>query len=106
MFVLVIFQRARDDAELCFERLTNHSVQGAATWIAAFESAAQELKHDAAMHAVVTLRGTKRDPIHSKPFQTPHGKTYQLIYRIRDNEVHVIRVWPPGQRPIRRKDLP
>lgn len=79
---------------------------GAETWYAAYRTAAQDLIVNAEVHAVIPLRGSKDDPIRSMPFKTRHGKTYELIYRIRDNYVHVLRVRSPGQRPIRRKDLP
>jgi plasmid stabilization system protein ParE len=104
-YALVISPEAESDAEACVVKLKRHSLQGAATWYTAFRAAAKGLIDDAEVHAIVPRRGLKKSSIRSKPFSTPHGKTYQLYYRIQDAEVRVLRVWSPGQRSLRRKDL-
>lgn len=105
-FVLVISPEAVSDAEACVEKLKRHSIQGAETWYAAFRAAAKGLIDDAEVHAIVPSRFLKKSSVRSKPFSTPHGKTYQLYYRIQNVEVRVLRVWSPGRPPVRRRDLP
>ena len=105
-YVPVVFREAFDDAQRTYDRLSRYSGLGAASWYMAFMSAAAALADEAEIHPLHPLGRRLKIPLQSKPFRTRRGKTYELLYRIVGSDVHVLRVRSPGQRPIRRKDLP
>lgn len=105
-YIPVIFREAFDDAQRNFDRLARHSALGAASWYTAFLSAATVLADEAENHPLHPLGKRLKISLQSKPFRTRRGKTYELLYRIVGAEVHILRVRSPGQRPVRRNDLP
>jgi plasmid stabilization system protein ParE len=103
-----VTDRAQEDIAELFAWLQKRSVQGAATWLDAAQSTIDRLA-DEALRYVVDPR-SKRLGVEFRlcPFQTPHGRIYVVIYSV-DGEaklVRVLRVRGPGQRPVRRRDLP
>jgi hypothetical protein len=39
-------------------------------------------------------------------FKTRHGRTYRILFLLADQEVRVLRVRGPGQRPVSKRDIP
>jgi hypothetical protein len=107
-FIVETLPRARDDILRTFARLISHSPQGAQTWLDAFDRARDDLAETAEAFSVLPESKKLGTRLRSRLFQTPQGLRYQIIYRIDKftSTVLIYRLLAPGQRPLRRKDLP
>lgn len=107
-FVVETLPRAREDIFRTVDRLLSHSQQGAQSWIDALDHARDELRESAEMFAVLPESKKLGVLLHHRLFHTPQGLNYQLVYRIdrASSTVLIYRMLAPGQRSLRRRDLP
>jgi plasmid stabilization system protein ParE len=107
-FHVEVHERAQEDTEEIFRWLKERSIQGAATWLDAAQNAIDRLAVDALRYPVDPRSKQLNADIRLCPFQTPHGRTYLIVYTVDAGATiaRVIRIRGPGQRPIRSRDLP
>jgi plasmid stabilization system protein ParE len=104
-FRVTVSPIARSDADEIFTWLQSYSPAGAAAWLAAFQAAVDGLEEGAMLHGKASEGRTLGRDVREKFFKTRHGRRYRLLYSIGGNDVRVLRVRGPGQRPVRRRDL-
>jgi plasmid stabilization system protein ParE len=93
---LKITRRAKRDRDACFDYILARSPQGAFRWLDAFEDAAAAvLTHP--HYGVAPESEDQEETIRQKLFGTPHGRTYRLLYVVRDDVIYVIHVRGAGQ---------
>ncbi len=107
-FVVETLPRAREDILRNFARLLSHSLQGAQTWLDAMTQARDELSSTAETFSSLPQNKKLGVPLRHRLFSTPNGRNYTIVYRIdyATSTVLIYRVLAPGQRTLRRKDLP
>jgi len=96
---------AQKDAEWIFEWLCNRSPPGAVSWAVAFKIAVASLAEGADRHASASEASRLKRPLRQTTFKTEHGKRYRLVFIIADEEVRILRVRAPGQKPLRNADF-
>jgi plasmid stabilization system protein ParE len=104
-FQVVVLPAAVADSWDNFRRLERKSESGADRWRQAFVAAVKGLADQPERRAFALESKRLKRPIREEFFKTDHGLRYRLIFVIVDNEVHVLRVRAPGQRPLRPKDI-
>jgi plasmid stabilization system protein ParE len=93
---LEITRRAKQDRDECFDWIASRSPAGARRWLDAFEAAAQPLLTEP--HYGKAPESEDHDEIiHQKFFKTPHGRTYRILYVIRDDVIYLIHLRGAGQ---------
>ena len=99
---------ARRDTTKIFDWIAKRSPQGAVTWLAAEQAAVERLSTDALRYPVDARAARMRLKFRLIRFRTSAGQNYQLVYVVdeRLSVVRILRVRGPGQRPVRRRDLP
>lgn len=103
--VVRILRRAREDVDLIYEWLVQHSPKGAVAWYAAFIAAADSLVHDADASPITFEATNFGIDVRSRLFRTRRGRRYRLLYVITNGDVRILRVRGPGQPPVRIEDL-
>jgi plasmid stabilization system protein ParE len=101
-----VASRAARDVRSILIWLKGRSVQGAQRWVAAFESAKLRLSENPKAYSVIPERIRVPYELRDILFKTPKGKKYRAIFTIIGDEVRILRVRRPAQRPIRGRDLP
>ena len=81
------------------------SPTGAAAWLDAFQDAVDGLEEGALQHGRASEGRSLGRDVREKFFKTKRGKRDRLLYRIKRDEVRVLRVRGPGQPPVHRRDL-
>jgi plasmid stabilization system protein ParE len=96
------------DAEVrrTFDYIRKRSPEGAASWLRAFEAALERLRERADSFGEAAESPILSSPAREMLFSTRRGLTYRIVFRIRDEEVQVLRLRGPGQAPIDPSDLP
>lgn len=96
---------AASDASEISGWIAERSLAGEAAWLDAFRSALDELEEWAdSCPAIADLDLPGRD-IRERTFRTRRGRTYRLVFEIRDDTVFVLRVRGPGQDFLTDDDL-
>jgi plasmid stabilization system protein ParE len=103
---VIVLARADRDVRSIFAWLWSHSPKGAERWLAAFESAKEKLTEDPARLALIPENVRSSHELRHVLFKTRRGRVYRAIFTIDGEEVRVLRVRRPAQRPIRGRDLP
>lgn len=103
---LIIFDRARRDADGIATWLFKRSPFGALRWIMAYDAAQEKLKQDPLMYALAPEDNRFDLGLRQIFFKTPRGKTYRAVFTAVGEEVRILRVRGPHQRLLRRRDLP
>jgi plasmid stabilization system protein ParE len=93
---LRITRRAQNDRDACFDYIFARSPQGAVRWLDALEEAAAAVLIDP-HHGVAPESEGQKEPIRQKLFRTPQGRTYRLLYIVRDDVIYIIHVRGAGQ---------
>jgi plasmid stabilization system protein ParE len=100
-----ILPAAQSDADVIFDWLSERSPQGAESWATAFKAAVADLADNADRHASASEAKRIKRPLRQAFFKTGYGKRYRLILFLTEDEVRILRVRAPGQRPLRNTDL-
>jgi len=102
-----IVRRARLDIEAIFDWLERRSPQGAATWYEKLsETIRQIAMHPEARPLVAETSQRWNRKLQQSLFKTPRGRWYRIIFEATELELLILRVRGPGQRPLRRRDIP
>jgi plasmid stabilization system protein ParE len=104
---LIILQLARSDINRIFSWLWSRSEKGAVSWNNALDDKIDVIRDnpDLFARARESTHRWRRD-VREALFKTSQGRKYRIIFEKRDEAVVILRVRKPGQRPIRRSDLP
>ncbi|MBA4019582.1 MAG: hypothetical protein C0483_20655 [Pirellula sp.] len=96
------------DVAAVLQWLTEKSPWGAETWNNALNAALEQLKTQADGYPLLPKSKRLGITLRIALFHTPQGRNYQLLFIIDQAQRHVrvLRVRSPGQRPVRRRDLP
>jgi plasmid stabilization system protein ParE len=102
---LTILQRAQDDVERIALWLRKRSHSGMLAWRYALGDAFREIASDPLRWNRVAE--ARRLPVGLRQylFRTRMGNPYRIVYFIEGNEVRILHVRAPGQRPLRSKDV-
>jgi plasmid stabilization system protein ParE len=105
-FQVRLLTRAQEDADQIYLWLRERSPMGAVAWYTALLKKIDDL----AVTATACFPAPEASPldieIRQAFFKTRRGRTYRLLFIIDGNEVRILRVRGPGQRPVTRSDVP
>jgi len=101
-----LLARAARDVDRIVAWLTKRSPVGARRWVSALDSAMARLGEDPLSFALIPEKVRVSFDVRNILFKTPKGRVYRAIFTVIGNEVRILRVRRPGQRPIRGRDLP
>jgi plasmid stabilization system protein ParE len=105
-YTVVVLPRAARDVDSILAWLGKRSLLGAQRWTKALDSAKLRLSEDPVKFPLIKERIRFPFEVRDVLFKTPKGRRYRAIFTIVGDEVRILRVRRPGQRPIRRRDLP
>lgn len=105
MFRLRILPRAEQDAQHIFDWLKAESPDGAIRWWFAFDEAVHNLVEHP--HGDGLAPETKSVPYELRQFlfKTRRGRRYRGVFVVVGDEVRVLRIRGPGQRPLQQDEL-
>ncbi len=102
---LRILRRAADDVDHLYEWLRKRSPQGAVTWYGALTQRLADLATGEFLGtSAPEARKVGLDLRHAF-FKTPRGRTYRVLFLIIVDEIRVLRIRGPGQRPVTKRDV-
>jgi plasmid stabilization system protein ParE len=101
-----ILSRAQADVDRIYLWLRRRSPAGAAAWYAALLHTLHELGGNAAVYSIAPEAQSLCIDLQQTFFKTRRGRTYRLLFVVRAEEIRVLRVRGPGQRPVTPRDLP
>lgn len=104
-YAIKLLRRAEADLSRIFKWLRKRSPSGADSWYEALAQAILELTADAHRYPVAAESAKLGTDVRERFFKTRHGSRYRLVFVIALQEVRVLRISAPGQRPLRRRDL-
>jgi len=81
-------------------------MRGAISWYLAFRHAIEKIASAPENLAEAVESGTLGRLLRQTLFKTRRGRIYRIVLEVTDTEIIVLRVRGPGQRPLRRPDLP
>ena len=93
---LEITRRAKQDRDACFDYIFARSPEGAFRWLDAFEAAAAALRTEP-HYGEAPESEDHEETIRQKLFRTPHGRTYRLLYIVREDVIYLVHVRGAGQ---------
>jgi plasmid stabilization system protein ParE len=100
-----ILKQAQVDVDTIFGWIAAHAPQGAATWYQAFCNAIVDINEDPFLAEIAPeCRHLDRE-IRQRMFRTRRGRNYRILFAVVEDEVRVLRVRGPGQRPVRSDEL-
>ena len=103
---LRILERATSDVDAIFNWLVPRSVQGAIAWYLAFGRSVDKVAEAPESFAQAPEADRLSRYLRQALFKTRRGRTYRIIFEFTSNEIVLLRVRGPGQRPLGRADIP
>jgi len=103
---LRILQRAQADVDAIFDWLVPRSLQGAIAWYLSLRRAVEQIALTPERFPLARESHLLGREIHETLFKTRRGRLYRILFEFSDAEIVLLRVRGPGQRPLRRRDLP
>ena len=97
---LIIFPRAKRDAQQIFDWLAQRSPQGANHWFSAFQEAAIRLLDDSKICSLAPEDEVVHCSLRQFLFKTRHGKFYRGLFIVEGIEVRILRIRGPGEPPL------
>lgn len=104
-YSVIALRRADDDVRSITHWLADRSLQGAESWLDAYEQLRIRLAENAD-----SLGPALEDPdfsiaLKQALFRTRHARTYRAVFTIVGDEVRILRVRGPGQPPLQADEL-
>jgi plasmid stabilization system protein ParE len=106
VYRVIVLAKADRDVRSIFAWLWSRSPKGAERWLAALESVKEKLTEDPVRLPLIPENVRSSHELRPMLFKTRRGRVYRAIFTIVGEEVRVLRVRRPAQRPIRGRDLP
>lgn len=104
-FRVVALRRADSDVTHYVQRISERSVRGAVAWLDAYENLIGRLETDAASYGAANEDEYFDIELKQATFKTRHGLIYRAVYTIKDDEVRILRVRGPGQKPLEPDEI-
>jgi len=104
-YSVVLFRRAKDDIRSILRWLGRKSPQGMARWRNALYTAFDQIAADPSACSPVAEGNRLPEGLRQRLFSTRHGNVYRIVFVVQSEEVWILRVRSPGQRPLRNKDI-
>ena len=95
-----------NDFRRIFRWLYSQSRRGAIAWREAFWHAVFRITDDAESFSLAEESARMKRPLRDTLFKTRRGRVYRIVFEFNETDVFILRVRRPGQRPLRRRDLP
>lgn len=105
-FQVRLLRRGQSDVDDIYLWLRKRSPAGAVAWYAAFLERLDDLSSNATACSIAPESQRLDFELRQAFFRTRRGRTYRLLFMLREEEVLVLRVRGPGQRPVTRRDFP
>lgn len=102
---VLALRKAEDDLRRFLDWLIERSPVGAEHWYEAYWAALDDLRDSPLSHPRAGDCTELPFHIREKLFQTSHGSKYRILFVVAGNEVRVLRIRGPGQRPLQSNDL-
>ena len=99
-------ERAERDLFGIARWLKKRSLLGARRWLLAYEDAKGKLGQTPLAYGRAPEDSRVDYELRQIFFKTPRGKRYRAVFTVAGDEVRILRVRGPHQRPLRGKDLP
>jgi plasmid stabilization system protein ParE len=102
---VTILPRAEGDAQSIFQWISERSPDGAHRWWIAFEEAVQRVAGDPHGYGLAPESELVAHKVRQFLFKTPRGRTYRGLFTVVGDEVRILRVRGPGQRPLESDEV-
>jgi plasmid stabilization system protein ParE len=102
---LRILRRAVGDIDDIYDWLRKRSPTGAGTWYGALTRRLVELTAGDFLGASAPESTKLGVDLRHAFFKTPRGRTYRVLFLIVADEIRVLRIRGPGQRPVTKRDV-
>ncbi len=96
---------ATRDGDAIFLWLHERSPEGARSWLDAYDAMLDRLAQRAPSFGLAPESEHTSLDVRQALFKTRKGRTYRALFTVMENEVFVLRVRGPGQRPMRDVEL-
>ena len=93
------------DCILDFIRNKKGAPHGASLWLEAYQEAVVNLAKNPLAYGFAPENRHVGYDLRQVLFRTRHGRTYRILFAVVDNEIRILRVRGPGQRPLRRTEI-
>jgi plasmid stabilization system protein ParE len=104
-FRVVLQNSARRDVEHIYDWIAARSQAGAGRWYAAFLKAASSLVESPESCGVAAEGEEIGHAIRQRFFRTRRGRIYRILFLVIEDEVRILRIRGPGQRPVGRDEI-
>jgi plasmid stabilization system protein ParE len=102
---LRILRRAVGDIDDIYDWLRNRSPTGALTWYEALNQRLVEHISGDFLGASAPESTKLGVDLRHAFFKTPRGRIYRVLFLIVTDEIRVLRIRGPGQRPVTKRDV-
>jgi plasmid stabilization system protein ParE len=103
---VLVLARARRDADRIAAWLFKRSPRGTVRWLLAYNSIKVKLAQNPLVYGLAPENSRVAFELRQIFFKTQRGRPYRALFTVAGNEVRILRVRGPHQRPLRKRDLP
>jgi len=104
-YKVIALRRADDDVRHITRWIAQRSLQGADSWLDAYEQLLARLAAHADSCSAALEDPDCNVPLKDTLFRTAHGHTYRAVFTIVGDEVRILRIRGPGQPPLQDDEL-
>ncbi len=104
-YSVVLLSRAETELAEMAVWLSERSPEGAVRWLDAFDTARKALSANPEGCGLAPEDELVEEEIRQILFQTRRGQTYRAIFTIVEDEVRILHIRGPRQRPLQAKEL-
>jgi plasmid stabilization system protein ParE len=104
-FRVTVLRRADADAVQIVNWIGKRSPQGAEAWVDAYEQMLARLEERADSCGRAYEDDEFELPLRETLFRTRHGATYRAVFTVAGDQVRILRIRGPGQRPLTPDEL-
>ena len=104
-FEVVALQRADADVQHITRWIAERSIQGAHSWLDAYDEMRLRLAEHADSHSAALEVDQCSVPLKQALFRTRRGHTYRAVFTIVGTQVRILRVRGPGQPPLQEDEI-
>lgn len=104
-YKVLALRRADADVRHIARWIAKRSLQGAHSWLDAYEEMLARLAVDAHVFPAALEDPDCDISLRQATFRTRHGRTYRAIFTIVGDQVRILRIRGPGQPPLQENEL-
>jgi hypothetical protein len=102
---VIVVHRAQRDVSQNYDWIAVRSQRGADAWFSAFESMLKRPEQNPRLYGLAPESDDATAEIREFAFRTRRGLVYRGLFTISGDEVRVLHIRGPGQRPLRPDEL-